>query len=1030
MPATAHDAQPTTHNSVRPLFHDLPNASPQFDDMLATLDLSKEEVESLLQSEKFHTHRALRTRLLAQQLQIIAQDHAHHALQKLLDLTNSHRPAVARLAATQILALAHLLPTQHPTPPAAPASPPAPAPQSSPGIAIPRPASAAQQSATPSARCAFIAFLRNLKMKPRHLLASALCCLSPCLLLPTRAAAPAPAAPAPAAPATQPAIPPAQILQDLQAFASTGSVLMIAAHPDDENTQLLTYLARGRHYRTAYMSLTRGDGGQNLLGPEFGQELGLIRTEELLAARRLDSAQQFFSRALDFGFSKRADETLKTWDQNAITADIVRVIRTFRPDVIVTRFNPDIPGGVGTHGHHTASAILARNAFNLLQKDPNAFPDQLTPEGGNLKPWQPKRILMNMGGPGGGGGNGGGVRIDISGTDPVRNIPYTQIANESRAQHKSQGFGQGPGGGGGRGGGPGGGGPRYESFTLLAGEPATTDIMDNIDTSLGRIAPEFAASTLLSDLILKFDQKNPAAIVPALLDIRATLAKLAPDPLLTIKREQLDHLLAECLGLQITTLGPATAVPGQSLRLTCNVSMSANYPVTWLTVRAPGAEGRPPSDPILLQPGKPVTQPLTGEVSSKTRPSQPYWLRQESLPGLFRVDDADQALIGRPENPPAFPVQYWFKIGDETLILVDAPVQLPASSDARPAAVAARRLEILAPVSLAYPFDVALLAPAQSKEITVEITANTDNAAGTLHLDAPAAWKVTPASQPFTLPRKDAKTKLTFTLTAPAQPTPTPATVTAIATINGHDYSTGYKTIDYPHIPHLTLQPPATLHALAVDLKVSAKNIAYLPGAGDSVAECIEQMGCKVTQISGKDLTPDTLKNFDAVVLGVRALNVRTDLASMQPLFDYANAGGTVIVQYNRPDGIKVPQIAPFDLRLSSNRVTDENAPITFIAPAHKALTSPNKITAKDFENWVQERGIYYPATWAKEFTPILAASDPGEEPLPGALLIADMGPEGKGHFVYTSLVFFRELPAPNPGAYRLFANLLSLGKN
>lgn len=1039
MPVTTDDAQSTTHNSVRPLFHDLPNASPQFDDMLATLDLSKEEVESLLQSEKFHTHRALRTRLLAQQLQIIAQDHAHHALQKLLDLTNSHRPAVARLAATQILALAHLLPTQHPTPPAAPASPPAPAPQSSPGIAIPRPASAAQQSATPSARCAFIAFLRNLKMKPRHLLASALCCLSPCLLLPTRAAAPAPAAPA-----TQPAIPPAQILQDLQAFASTGSVLMIAAHPDDENTQLLTYLARGRHYRTAYMSLTRGDGGQNLLGPEFGQELGLIRTEELLAARRLDSAQQFFSRALDFGFSKRADETLKTWDQNAITADIVRVIRTFRPDVIITRFNPDIPGGVGTHGHHTASAILARNAFNLLQKDPNAFPDQLTPEGGNLKPWQPKRILMNMGGPGGGGGNGGGVRIDISGTDPVRNIPYTQIANESRAQHKSQGFGQGPGGGGGRGGGPGGGGPRYESFTLLAGEPATTDIMDNIDTSLGRIAPEFAASTLLSDLILKFDQKNPAAIVPALLDIRATLAKLPPDPLLTIKREQLDHLLAECLGLTVqTTISSPQVIPGQSIQLTCSASFSANLPanlpIKWLTVRIPGKEGadRPPADPVRitnaieLHSNQPASQPLTAQLPATTPVSQPYWLRQESLPGLFRVAEADQPLIGRPENPPVLPIQYVFQVGEETLFIADEPVQKNSTAQAR-------RLEVLAPVSLAFPFDVALFAPGSSHKVTVEVTAHKPNAAGTVTLNAPSNWSVDDSSgskfknnsgsEHFTLAAVGDHASFAFTVTAPNQPAGD--TLTASVSVDGQGYATGYKTIDYPHIPHLTLQPPAHLHALALDLKVSAKNIAYLPGAGDSVAECIEQMGCKVTQITGKDLSPENLKQFDAVVLGVRALNVRTDLPSMQPLFDYANAGGTVIVQYNRPDAIKVPQIGPFELRLSSNRVTDENAAMTFLAPAHKALTSPNPITAKDFENWVQERGIYYPATWGKEFTPILAASDPGEEPLPGALLIADMGPEGKGHFVYTSLVFFRELPAPNPGAYRLFANLLSLGKN
>jgi LmbE family N-acetylglucosaminyl deacetylase len=796
---------------------------------------------------------------------------------------------------------------------------------------------------------------------------------------------------------------------------------MIAAHPDDENTQLLTYLARGRHYRTAYMSLTRGDGGQNLLGPEFGPELGLIRTEELLAARRLDSAQQFFSRALDFGFSKRADETLKIWDQQAITADIVRVIRTFRPDIIVTRFNPDIPGGVGTHGHHTASAILAREAFNLLQKDPNAFPDQLDPRTGGLQPWQPKRILMNVGGPG--GGANGGLRIDISGNDPVRNIPYTQIANESRAQHKSQGFGQGPGGGnfGGRGGGPA--GPRYESFTLLAGDPASTDIMDNIDTTFARYKNGSQLASLTDTAIKNFNPENPAASLPALLEIRKQLRNNLQDPTLYPKAEDLDRLIANCLGLTVTTTGPATAIPGETLHLTCTVTLSANVPVQWshLLYLADGQDNQT----IDLHPNQPATKSITLNLPATHRPSQPYWLREESLPGLFRVDPPDVPLIGLPENPPVFGLAYQFTIGDQLITLRDSPVQLSnGSSDSK--TTFPRKLEILAPVSLAYPFDVALLAPAASKQISVEVTANTDSAAGALHLDAPAAWKITPASQPFTLAKKDAKTTLTFTLTAPPQPTATAATLIAIATINGHDYSTGLKTIDYPHIPHLTLQPPAHLHALALDLKVAAKTIAYLPGAGDSVAECIEQMGCTVTQITGKDLTPDTLKKFDAVVLGVRALNTRTDLPSMQPLFDYASAGGTVIVQYNRPDGIKVPQIAPFDLRLSGNRVTDENAPMTFLAPAHAALTTPNAITAKDFENWTQERGIYYPASWAKEFTPILAANDPGEQPLPGALLIADTG---KGHFVYTSLVFFRELPQPNPGAYRLFANLLSLGK-
>jgi len=370
----------------------------------------------------------------------------------------------------------------------------------------------------------------------------------------------------------------AAILQDLRSFRELGSVLYIAAHPDDENTQLIAYLSRGRHYRTAYLSLTRGDGGQNVLGPELGEELGVIRTQELLAARRVDGGRQFFSRAIDFGYSKSPEETLAIWDREQVLADVVRVIRTFRPDVIVTRF--PIPPGSGGHGHHTASAILAVEAFKR-SGDPGGFPDQIR-EG--LAPWQPKRVLWNSFNFGGGPPalTGPMVKIDIGGNDPVTGEPFGTIANRSRGMHKTQGLG----GFSGRTGE----GPRPESFVLLAGDPATTDIMDGIDASWARVPDGVEIGRLADEVIAQFNLETPAASVPALLALRRHLAALSADPVVDGKRRQLDHIVQACLGLVVRTLvSDAEVVPGETLHLRHTALVRADVvPVRWLGLRYPG----------------------------------------------------------------------------------------------------------------------------------------------------------------------------------------------------------------------------------------------------------------------------------------------------------------------------------------------------------------------------------------------------------------------------------------------------------
>jgi LmbE family N-acetylglucosaminyl deacetylase len=802
-------------------------------------------------------------------------------------------------------------------------------------------------------------------------------------------------------------LPPAAILQQLHSFQEMGSVLYIAAHPDDENTLLIAYLARGRNYRTAYLSLTRGDGGQNVLGPELGAELGVARTQELLAARRLDGGRQFFTRAIDFGYSKDYRETLNIWDWQQVLSDIVRVIREFRPDVVIARFST-VPGG--THGHHTASAVLASEAFKLAG-DPKAFPEQL----GELTPWQPKRILWNGGGPQRGGSETNVIRMEISGNDPVSGKSFAEVAARSRTMHKTQGFDNFRGFGGGD-------GPRTESFQTLDGEPATNGILDGVDTTWSRVPGGAEIGKLAGEIIAQFNPQDPAASVPALLKLRSQLAALpTTEPVVIEKRAQLDRILQACLGLEVeTTIPQAEVVPGEQMKLKHSAMVRSGVPARWLGAHYPSiASGI--TNAMELRPNQPASLDSAQTLPANTPLSQPYWLRAEGTPGTFRVDDA--TLIGRPENPPAFPVEQVFEVGGQTLVVPDEPVQLMAG---RPEAQARRRLDVIPPVALSLGSEVELFAPGKSRSVEVEVTAFRTGAAGTLQLEVPAGWKVKPATQSFHLATVGDHGKFKFTVTVPAESAT--AKIVASAEIGGVRYNNERVEINYPHIPLQLLQPPASLKAVSLDLKIHGRKVGYLPGAGDSVADSLMQMGYAVTTLTDADLTPEKLHNLDAVVIGVRAFNVRTNLAAHLPgLFAYVEAGGTVVAQYNRPGrDQKTDQIAPYSLQLSNDRVTDETAPVTFLAPEHPVLNTPNKITLADFAGWVQERGIYFPNQWDGHFTPILACGDPGETPLKGGLLVAQYG---KGYYVYTGLVFFRELPAGVPGAYRLFANLVSIGK-
>ncbi|WP_221031560.1 PIG-L family deacetylase [Actomonas aquatica] len=791
------------------------------------------------------------------------------------------------------------------------------------------------------------------------------------------------------------------ILREMQRLRETGRVLYLAAHPDDENTRLIAYLANERHYATGYLSLTRGDGGQNLIGPELRDALGVIRTQELLAARRIDGGRQFFSRANDFGYSKSADEALTVWDREQVLADTVRVIRQFRPDVIVTRFSPDMGG---THGHHTASAVMAREAF-ALAADPEAFAAEL----GHLPPWQVRRVVWNAWSWGGREWPGA-LKLDVGGYDPVRGESYGEIAALSRSEHKSQGFGA-----------VGSRGTAEEQFVHLVGDAASADLMDGVSDKWAQWTGGAAIAAQIDATMDDFDARAPGASVPALLVVKRALAALpAEDPLLLEKRAQLDAIIAACLGLYAESTVPAArVVPGETLVLTHEVVWRAAAPVdvVWTGLRYT-ADGETVAVNRPLTLNEATTLEATRTLPASTALTHPYWLELPSTVGMAQVADAD--LIGTPENDPAYAAVFEFTVDGEPLAVRVAPEQVTRD---RVRGELRDHLQVIAPVAVDFASGLEHFAPGQTRDVVVTATASRGEAAGELGVTVPAGWTVTPASQPFALAAVGDRATATFAVTAPVESTV--ARLTAHALVDGRRFDRAPQVVSYEHIPVQVLQPVATLTAMTFDLQKRGERVGYLPGAGDTTAEALTLMGYDVRTLTLADLTPAGLDGLDAVVVGIRAFNTMPELATQAgALWDFVAAGGNVIVQYNTNGGIDGAAVGPYPLQLSRDRVTDETAVVTLLEPEHPALAGPNRITAADFAGWVQERGLYFPSGWDDAYTPLLSMADPGEAPTQGSLLVA---PHGEGWFVYTGLSLFRELPAGVPGAYRLLANLVSL---
>jgi len=796
----------------------------------------------------------------------------------------------------------------------------------------------------------------------------------------------------------------ADILLDLKKLNVVGSALYVAAHPDDENTALIAWLANEQLVNTGYLSLTRGDGGQNLIGPEIRERLGLIRTQELLQARRLDGGKQFFSRANDFGFSKDYQETLRIWDKEKVLADMVWTIRKFRPDVMITRFSP-VPGG--THGHHTTSAILAGEAFEAAA-DPKRFPEQLS----QVQVWQPKRLLWNTSsffyGPDRKFDPTGKIAIKVSTFNPLLGRSYPEIAASSRSMHKSQGFGSGNNYG-----------EVIDYLEHTKGDRATSDLFEGINLTWTRVKGGDKVGKLVQKAIQQFNMQNPAASVPALLQIKRAMSQMPDNPYKETKLNEVQELVKACLGLFLeTTATQSTATPQETINLSVTAVSRAQTPVTLqqVTIQPTGQ---------VIQVNKSLTQELNTTPAKLTIPanapySQPYWLREAGSLGMYTVTDPQ--LIGLPENPPALSVQYKLMVNHE-LFTFTVPVVYkrvdPVDGEVY------KPFSITPPVFLNLAEPVYVFADAEPKVVPIKVKAGRENQDGSVQLQVPAGWRAEPASLPFHLKIKDEEQTLVFRVYPSASQSE--GIIKAMATVNNQTYDKSLVGINYSHIPEELLFPDATAKVARLDLKKKGNLIGYLMGAGDEVPVSLSQIGYQVTLLNPAALTTGSLKQYDAVVIGVRAYNIIETLKfSQAALNDYVKNGGTVVAQYNVSSRLVTNELGPYPLKISSGRITVEEAPVQFLKPDHPVLNNPNKITPADFDGWVQERGLYFPSEWDKAYEAILSAADPGEAPQSGGLLVAKYG---KGYYVYTGYAFFRQLPAGVPGAYRLFTNLISVGK-
>jgi LmbE family N-acetylglucosaminyl deacetylase len=837
------------------------------------------------------------------------------------------------------------------------------------------------------------------------------------------------------------------------------SVLHTGAHPDDENSALLSWLSRGRGVRTAYLSATRGDGGQNLLGTELFEALGVIRTEELLAARRLDRSQQFFTPVYEFGFSKSSAEAFEKWDHEQLLGDFVRVIRQFRPEIIISRFRGTMADG---HGHHQAAGIVTQEAFKAAA-DPTRFPEY-------GKPWQASKLYLVAGGQAQGNGSSGApapvtIAINTGEFDIALGRSYAEIAAEGRSLHRSQGQGAAQ--------------NRGPSTTNLQLVQKTVNAADDADLFAGVLykLPDLAQlePALGSDLnqleqrVTAIRQKatisKPAELVPDLMtalqqlrQIRARTTNEYAGFLLGQKEADFQEASRLAAGLVLDVLASdETVVQGQQFNLTVSVinggpytysgaEMSFDLPPGWeATLQPPGEAGQAgarggrgaggrgggargaaaptvSSPPGVIAPGQKYDQVYTVKVPANSTFTQPYWLKEPRKGDRFVWPEGSP--VNMPFDPPLL-MTHARVILNGTAIAMDKPSEFRSVD--RIYGEHRAQVKVVPALSVRLTPDVAVipLGGKRQKEFTVQIeNQSTTPVDGDVRLIVPTGWTVSPASQPVKFARQGEKTALQFSVTAPG--VGGNFTVRAIARIGPEEFRSGYTAVAYPHIETHNIYSPAESTVEVFDVKIGISSVGYVEGVGDIVPEALKQLGIHVTMLTPEDLATGDLSKYPAIVLGVRAYSARPDLrAYNQRLLDYVANGGHLVVQYNRSGDLGNLQFGPYPFTINDDdRITKEDAPVRILQPGHSIFNVPNKITQEDFNGWVQERGTYFMRTWDPRYTPLLESGDPGEMPLRGGLVTVKYG---KGTYTYTGYVFFRELEAGVKGAYRLFANIVSL---
>lgn len=802
-----------------------------------------------------------------------------------------------------------------------------------------------------------------------------------------------------------------QIYEAVQKLNFLGSVLYVAAHPDDENTRLISYFSNHVKARTGYLSLTRGDGGQNLIGPELRELLGVIRTQELLAARGVDGGEQFFTRANDFGYSKHPDETLEIWDKNKVLNDVVWIIRNFKPDVIINRFDHKTPGR--THGHHTASATLSLEAFDLAG-DKNKFADQLN----YVEPWQPKRLFFNTSWWFYGSrekfeeaDKSTMLNFDIGVYYPLKGLSNNEVAAMASSQHLCQGFGrllQR--------------GTQQEYVELIKGDMPSdkSTIFDGIDTSWNRIEGGHKIEEILSDVEENFNFKNPSAHLSQLIKAYKLIQNINDKYWRAQKTKEIKTIIEACAGLYLEGSAiTAQLTPNSSVDIDIEVVKRSDAKIKLRTISITTIN-KADYPNINLENNKKYNFKISGIIPSDIQITNPYWLNEKGTLGMYKVNDL--TTIGAPETQAPLFVNFILDF-DGYSIGFQKPVIYRFSKPDKGELY--KPFYIVPDVTMKMSNKVYFFNTDQQKEIEVTVKAGTDNIDGFISMCYPDDWKIYPEKQKVVINTKGEEQKYVFTVIPPNDDSE--GYISPMVEINGNLFSDELFEIDYTHIPFQNVLLPSESKVVRLDIRKKGTNIAYIVGAGDAVPESLRQVGYTIATIAPEDITPQVLSNFDAVVIGIRAYNTKDELNNKQQiLFDFVAQGGNMIVQYNTNRRLKVDNIAPYNLELSRDRVTDENAQVRFLNLKHEVLNYPNTIKPKDFDGWVQERGLYFPDKWDDAFTPILSMNDEGESPKDGSLLIAK---HGKGYYIYTGLSFFRELPQGVTGAYKLFANMLSIGK-